>query len=133
VERAGYGNRDIGGGLDRFWLEGDLRITPLEQVELLRRLYAGELPFSARSQEIVRRVMRMEEGEGWSLSGKTGWAREFDGDAVQHTVWLVGWVEREGRPHFFATLIRSDQRDFPGRQAQQEITKGALRELGVLP
>lgn len=31
---------------------------------------------SVRNQAIVRRVMRMDEGEGYVLSGKTGWARQ---------------------------------------------------------
>jgi beta-lactamase class D len=129
VERTGYGNADIGGGIDRFWLEGELRISALEQVDLLRRLHAGTLPFSQRSQRIVRRVMRMDEGEGYVLSGKTGWARQ---QGVNYG-WLVGWVEREGGTAFFATQIESAAPEFPMRRAQQEITRGALRELDVLP
>jgi beta-lactamase class D len=123
VQRIGYGNAEIGGGIDRFWLEGNLRISAEEQVDLLRRLYTGELPFSERSQAIVKRVMRMEEGDGYVLRGKTGWARRHGLDHGLHTGWLVGWVEREG----------ASQTDFPMRRAQQEITRGALRELGVLP
>jgi beta-lactamase class D len=133
VGRAGYGNADIGGGIDRFWLEGDLRISAEEQIDLLRRLYTGDLPFSERSQAIVKRVMVMEEGDGYVLRGKTGWARQFGLDHGLHTGWLVGWVEREGRTYLFATQIGSSERDFPMRRAQQEITRGALRELGVLP
>jgi beta-lactamase class D len=133
VGRAGYGNADIGGGIDRFWLEGDLRISAEQQVDLLRRLYTGDLPFSERSQAIVKRVMLMEEGDGYVLRGKTGWARQFGLDHGLHTGWLVGWVEREGGTYLFATRIGSSERDFPMRRAQQEITRGALRELGVLP
>jgi beta-lactamase class D len=133
VRRVGYGNADTGGGVDRFWLEGDLRISVEEQIDLLRRLYTGDLPFSERSQEIVRRVMLMEEGEGYVLRGKTGWAREFGPDGAVHTGWLVGLVERDDRAYLFATRIGSAERDFPMRRAQQEITQGALRQLGVLP
>lgn len=128
VRRVGYGNADIGGGIDRFWLDGDLRISPLEQVDLLRRLHRGDLPFSERSQDIVRRVMRMEEGEGYLLAGKTGWARA---DGVNYG-WLVGWVEKGGNVYFFATQIESADAAFPMRRAQQEITRGILAELGVL-
>lgn len=129
VERVGYGNANIAGGIDQFWLTGALRISPEEQVDFLRRLHSGELPFSDRSREIVRRIMRMEDEGGHVLSGKTGWARK---DGV-HYGWLVGWVEKEGNTYFFATQIESAERDFPMRRAQQEITRGALRELGVLP
>jgi beta-lactamase class D len=133
VQRVGYGNADIGGGIDRFWLEGELRISAEEQVGLLRRLYTGDLPFSERSHTIVKRVMLMEEGDAYVLRGKTGWARQFGSDHVLHTGWLVGWVERGGSAYLFATQIGSSERDFPMRRAQQEITRGALRELGVLP
>lgn len=127
--RIGYGNAEIGGGIDQFWLTGDLRISPEEQIAFLRRLHRGDLPFSARNQAIVRKVMRMEEGEGYVLSGKTGWARQ---NGV-HYGWLVGWVERRDTTYFFATQIESREKEFPMRRAQQEITRGALRELGVLP
>jgi beta-lactamase class D len=133
VGRAGYGNADIGGGIDRFWLEGELRITAEEQVDLLRRLYLDDLPFSGRSQAIVKRVMLMEQGDGYVLRGKTGWARQHGLDHGLHTGWLVGWVERGGNVYLFATQIGSSEQDFPMRRAQQEITRGALRELGVLP
>jgi beta-lactamase class D len=133
VRRAGYGNADIDGGIDAFWLEGELRISAEEQIDLLRRLYAGDLPFSERSMAIVRRVMLTEGGDGYVLRGKTGWARQHGVDNELHTGWLVGWVERDGNAYLFATQIGSAETDFPMRRAQQEITRGALRELGVLP
>jgi beta-lactamase class D len=133
VRRAGYGNADIDGGIDAFWLEGELRISAEEQIDLLRRLYAGDLPFSERSMAIVRRVMLTEGGDGYVLRGKTGWARQHGVDNELHTGWLVGWVERDGNAYLFATQIGSSETDFPMRRAQQEITRGALRELGVLP
>jgi len=126
VERVGYGNMDIGGGIERFWLDGDLRISAEEQIQLLRRLHGGALPFSDRSMEIVRRVMLLEEGDGYVLRGKTGWARH---DGI-NCGWLVGWLEREGETHFFATQIESDAEGFPMQRAQREITRGALEELG---
>ena len=38
IDAVGYGNRDISGGIDQFWLTGALRISPLEQVQFLQRL-----------------------------------------------------------------------------------------------
>jgi beta-lactamase class D len=129
VERVGYGNRDIGGDIDRFWLDGALTISAEEQVALLRRLHAGTLPFSERSQTILRRIMLFQEGDGWLIRAKTGWTRA---DGVQ-IGWLVGWVERDGHPYFFATQIESRDPEIPMQRAQREITRGALTELGVLP
>ena len=44
LARLGYGNRDTSGGIDRFWLWGGLRISPIEQIDFLRRLEGGKLP-----------------------------------------------------------------------------------------
>jgi hypothetical protein len=56
IDKAGYGNRDIGGGIDTFWLSGALRISAEQQIDFLRRLADDRLPFSPRAQEIVRRI-----------------------------------------------------------------------------
>src|SRR5207245_2037292 len=49
LERLGYGNGDMRGGIDLFWLQGALRVSAMEQVDFLRRLAEGELPMSQRS------------------------------------------------------------------------------------
>ena len=36
VDLFEYGNRDIGGGIDQFWLTGNLRIDPVQQVDFRR-------------------------------------------------------------------------------------------------
>jgi beta-lactamase class D len=37
VDLFEYGNRDIGGGIDQFWLTGNLRIDPIEQIDFVDR------------------------------------------------------------------------------------------------
>jgi beta-lactamase class D len=37
-----YGNRDIGGGIDQFWLTGKLRIDPVQQIDFVDRLSRSE-------------------------------------------------------------------------------------------
>src|SRR5262245_1865034 len=53
LEKLRYGNRDISGGIDRFWLNSSLRISPDEEVEFLKALYLEKLPVSKRSLGIV--------------------------------------------------------------------------------
>ena len=52
-----YGNRDIGGGIDQFWLTGDLRIDPVQQVDFVDRLRRGALPVAKRSQQQVTDIL----------------------------------------------------------------------------
>lgn len=131
VEREGYGNEDIGGGIDQFWLTGDLRISPNEQVELLWRLYNSELAFSRPAMETVREIMVIRQTPEYTLRGKTGWA-EPDQDGVE-IGWLVGWVERADNTYFFALNLKTRDPDFPMLEARQGIAYGILRELAVLP
>lgn len=110
IDKAGYGNRDIGGGIDRFWLDGALRITAEQQVAFLRRLADGTLPFSARAQEIARRITIYEAGTDYMLHAKTGWAahgaqNNADPAKADDIGWYVGWVEHGGKRWFFTLNI----------------------------
>ena len=68
-----YGNQDICGGIDVLWLRRGLRISADEQIDFLRRLESGDLPFSDRVMSIVRRIMQTEAGEEYVIRSKTGW------------------------------------------------------------
>lgn len=129
VNGLDYGNRDISGGIDQFWLSGGLRISPVEQVHFLRRFYAGELGATDRATGIVRQLLVLEETPAYRLSGKTGWAT-FEDSSMPGVGWLVGYVERGADMYFFATniAIRTDQ----DAAARLPISKAILRELGVI-
>lgn len=128
LARIGYGNGDVSGGVDRFWLDGGLRISAIEQVEFLRRLYRNALPFKVEHQRLVKDVMIVEAGRDWILRAKTGW--EVRADAQRG--WWVGWVERREGAVFFALNIDMPNQgsDAPKREA---IARAVLRALGALP
>lgn len=127
LARIGYGNADISGGIDRFWLDSSLRISAEEQVAFLRRFHAGEA-FSPRTTQAVKDILVLEDSAGYRLSGKTG-GGTTDGHGLG---WLVGYVERGDRVYFFAANV--DGRDYDAiAQRRHEVTRAALRELGVLP
>lgn len=132
IERVGYGNRDIGGGIDRFWLDGALRISAVEQIGFLRRLAHGTLPFSSRAQEAVRRITLLESAPDYALHAKTGWAVRAGAADDADLGWIVGWVERDGRRWFFALNV-----DMPGgaKDAAKRLplARGLLVEAGALP
>ena len=129
VDQFDYGNRNISGGIDQFWLTGGLRISANEQVEFLRRFYNAELGVSERSTKTARELLVLEEASGYRLSGKTGWAGLGDPNAPQ-VGWLVGYLERGEDVHFFA--INIDIRSAEDARARLTITKAILDELGVL-
>ncbi len=105
LDAVGYGNRSMQPRLDEFWIRaGGLRISALEQAAFVDRLRRGDLPFSARTMEIVRRITVVDEAGGAVLHAKTGWGIESAPDIG----WYVGWVEKGGRALVFALRIEMD-------------------------
>jgi beta-lactamase class D len=113
VDLLGYGNRDLSGPPDAFWLSGALRITARQQVDLLTRLVEGELPVSAAAQATVREVLLLEERDGLRFYGKTGSgnletrAADAPGDGPS-VGWMVGWVESRERTWVYAMWVEAD-------------------------
>jgi len=126
VDRLEYGNRDISGGIDHFWLDGALRISALAQIEFLRRLEAESLPISERSQRLVKQILLAEEGDGYRLFAKTGTTIRVD----QPVAWWVGWVEREDARWFFSCNL--EVATLAEAQVRQTIVKKILRQEGIL-
>lgn len=132
VTKVGYGNQKIGGkeDIDKFWLNGQLRITPQAQIQFLRRLHKNELPFSARSISIVKDIAILEKTPEYTLRGKTGWAGLGE-KSVPQIGWFVGYLEKRKEAYFFATNIdiRNDKKD---PAARIELTRRCLKDLEFL-
>ncbi len=128
VDEVGYGNQDITGNVDSFWLDGAIRISADEQVELLKRLYQGNLPFSRRSMKIVREIMILDDAAQYRLSGKTGSGKV----GTTFIGWFVGYVETMDNVYFVATNMESPGPEANGLKAK-EITHAILKELQLLP
>jgi beta-lactamase class D len=131
VNRLDYGNHDISGGIDRFWLTGALRISPVQQIDFLRRLDDEKLPVSERTREILLDVIALDVGREHVLRGKTGLQQEPDFPGL--TGWFVGWVEIGERRIFFATLINRAEPDVDVRTVRRRLTERILRAEGMLP
>lgn len=128
LDRLGYGNRNVGGAIDRFWLDGPLRISPLEQVQFLTRLHRGQLPYGARSMAAVRDIMTVEETPAYTVRAKTGWATLPEGNVG----WWVGWVERGPDVYVFATSLESANPTATFGPARERVTRQVLAALGVV-
>ena len=124
-----YGNEDVSGGIDRFWLGSTLLISPDEQVDFLARLHAGSLSLSPRSVATVKEILLQEApGPGIAYRGKTGSCE--DAGAKQPHGWWVGSVEKEGSLFLFAARIQGPGASGP---ACRPMAEKALAALGVLP
>ena len=118
LNEIGYGNMDISGGIDTFWLSSSLLVSPQEQLDLIIRLYNNELPFSQENMEYVKSIMR-QEGYPVEIYGKTGSSGEGHG-------WFVGYAVINERPYFFAVYIEGENVDGP---LARDKTADILSEL----
>lgn len=100
-----YGNQDLSGGLGRFWIESSLKISAVEQVELLARFNAGTLPFDAENVKAVKDSLFLSKSNNVSLYGKTGTGRVEQKDI---NGWIIGFVESPTNTYVFAVNIQGD-------------------------
>lgn len=127
VDTLHYGNKKIGSNIDSFWLDNSIKISPDEQLGLVKRLYFDQLPFQKRTQRIVRGVMEQEDNTLYALSYKTGWGFDEQKNAIG---WLVGWIEENKHPYFFVTLVKSPDAGIDMKSVRLSITKNILKQLG---
>lgn len=123
-----YGNRNIGGGLEQFWLTGDLRIDPVQQIDFVDRLRRGALPVSARSQDIIRDILTVTKTDTGLFRYKTGLlGAEVDKPSLG---WVVGWAEKgEGRTVFAMNMDCKTPDLIPARI---KVTQTLLTDVGAL-
>jgi beta-lactamase class D len=126
-----YGNRDISGGVDRFWLSSSLRISADEQVGFLKKLYTNKLPVSRHALDVVKDIIVLETTPEYRLSGKTGTGPLPDGGG-RSINWLVGYLEKGGDVYVYALNLEGASLGAVTRQRRLDITKGILRDLGIL-
>jgi beta-lactamase class D len=125
VDLFEYGNRDIGGGIDQFWLTGNLRIDPIEQVDFVDRLRRGVLPVSRRSQDIVRDIIPVTKVGDATIHAKSGLLGAETGKPSLG--WMVGWAEKGNQQTVFAmNMDVSDPSQIPARMT---VTQQCLTDI----
>lgn len=129
LDSAGYGNADTSGGIDKFWLTGGLKITPLQQIDFLRKLQNDQLPFSKRSMDIVKKIMVVKDSANIVIRAKTGWGTQDTTDIG----WYVGYIQTPDNIYYFSNCIQSSDFNNPRfSRARMDIVYLILDELGIL-
>lgn len=124
IQEIEYGNENISGDFPAYWLESSLKISPIEQVELLTKLYHNSFDFAPENINAVKDALRLFSSDNGTLYGKTGTGR-VDGEDVNG--WFVGYVETADNTYFFATNIKAPE-DATGSNAA-EITLSILADI----
>ena len=121
-----YGNRNIGGGIDQFWLSGDMRIDPVQQIDFIDRLRRGVLPVSKRSQDLVRDIIPTTKVGDSVIHFKSGLL-----DAAHGSLgWMVGWADKGDAPTVFA--LNMDCKEPRHVADRMTLAQACLSDIGAI-
>ena len=129
LDSISYGTKKITTKIDTFWLDNSLKITPDEEMGLVKRLYFHQLPFFDTYEDIVKRAMLFEDNSNYKLSYKTGWGQNEKGYQL---AWIVGWIEENKHPYFFVLNFESVDANADIPAIRMKILKGILKQLGFM-
>ena len=126
LQTINYGNQNTGTNLNLYWTDFSLKISPIEQVELLQNFYQNNFHFDSKNIQAVKKALLLSTTSSGSLYGKTGTGR-VNGKDVNG--WFVGYIESDNNTYYFATNIQAPS-NATGSQAT-EITETILSDFGI--
>ena len=119
----GYGDGSLGDDPDSYWNGSGVKISALEQVELLVKLYRNDFGFADGNIAAVKDAMALDTD---GLYGKTGTGR-VNGQDVNG--WFIGYIETADNTYIFATNIGADSNATGGNAT--EITMSILSDMNI--
>lgn len=122
----GYGNQQTSNDTNLYWTDFSLKISPIEQVELLKKFYHNDFGFSDNNIHAVKDAILIASTSDGTLSGKTGTGRV---DGQDTNGWFVGYIEKSDHVYYFATNIQGTS-NTTGSVAT-EISLSILSDMGL--
>ena len=116
-----YGNKDISGGIDAFWLESSLKISAIEQIAFLKKLVQSTLPIRKKTRTDALQVFEREKKANSILYAKTGTGKDIG--------WFVGFIERGQDSYIFAFNMAGTYEEVSEKRVA--LSTKMLQELGV--
>ncbi|ASN06395.1 BlaR1 family beta-lactam sensor/signal transducer [Virgibacillus necropolis] len=126
LDKINYGNQNVSGGIEDYWLESSLKISPIEQVQLLKDFYTNQFGLDKKNVQLIKDVIKLETKDNVTLYGKTG-TGTVNGKNVNG--WFIGYAETKHNTYFFATNIESNHH--ANSSIAAEITKSILEDKGI--
>ncbi len=124
--KLSYGNGNLTGGVEEYWLESSLKISAIEQVQLLKSFYTYEIDFKEKNIDSVKDALKLSVKDGAVLSGKTG-TGIVNGE--NKNGWFIGYVENKGEVYFFTAYIQDKAK--AGGSAAAEMTLSVLKDKNI--
>jgi len=122
LKKLGYGNQKPTPELTTFWLNGDLRISSMQQIDFLKQIFHEDLPYRSENIRLLKQVMLQEKTPRYTLSAKTGFSL--------NTGWYVGYITVAGKTWFFATNIEIN--NMKELELRKKLTIEALKARSII-
>ena len=131
IRKIGYGNEIVNANRSAYWMQGTLKISPVEQVELLTALHNNQFSFAPENINAVKNSICLFSSENFSSEGKNFYGKTGTGrvDGQDVNGWFVGFLETTGNTYFFATNIQAAE-NATGSKAS-EISLSILSHMGI--
>jgi beta-lactamase class D len=129
LDSVKYGNRKIGAGLDSFWINNSLKLTPDEELGFIKRLFFNQLPFFKNNQQAVKDAMLMEDKPAYRLSYHAGMATKMDGTNLAT---VTGWIQENQHPYFFILNMESKDPNADLKTTRITVLKQILNQMGFM-
>ncbi|NMM62934.1 BlaR1 family beta-lactam sensor/signal transducer [Clostridium sp. P21] len=121
-----YGNCNFSGGISNYWIESSLKISPVEQVQLLKNFYTNKYKFKEENIKSIKNAIKISKKDGNVLSGKTG-TGIVNGKSING--WFIGYVEKNDNIYFFATNIQNS--NYASGSTAAKITLTILKNKNI--
>lgn len=114
-----YGNKDVsavpvkGGHQNGVWVMSSLQISPIQQIDFLRKIINRQLPLTSTAYEMTEKITKSDlNPDGWIIYGKTGTGspghnNKYDPNKAYG--WYVGWATKGTQKIAFAHLIQDEK------------------------
>jgi beta-lactamase class D len=138
LRSLGYASDTFERELTSFWVNGDLVVSPAEQLSFLRRMMRYELPVRRRNIDTVKAAFLMPRGAITNASGTHPFVLDWPADTVvraktgngsvdgERVSWLIGHLESGGRQYVFVSRVR-ERGSLPGT-AGADLARRMLNE-----
>lgn len=121
-----YGNCKTGKNIDTFWLDGELKISAKEQIEVIKNIYFEKYNFDKNNYDILKNIMIVDKSEKYIIRAKTGWTMRVS----PQIGWYVGYIVTTNDVWFFACNVQVNKAD--DAEFREKIIYRAFEELGIL-
>lgn len=134
LNRLQYGNCDISDwegrlntnnnnrALTGFWIESSLKISAMEQVQVLEQIFGGDSDYKPENLQQLRQVMLVTDNElEQPIYGKTGMGK-MAGVVVDS--WFTGFTDADGENIYFCIYLgETDNADVSSAKAKEIAIK----------